>query len=105
LAIRIATYDQVAELRLADLYYKAKGSPDAIEARRTVLGLGIGKHVLVKYGNGRKIRGKIEMIDRDHFAVLPDHQSSSLQVSYDDTWQLNRTSAGLLRCSLGLRLS
>jgi small nuclear ribonucleoprotein (snRNP)-like protein len=80
-------YDQVAELGLTDLYYKAKGSPDAAEARRTVVGLGIGKHVLVKYGSGIKIRGTIEMIDTDHFAVLRDHQSTSLQVSYDDTWQ------------------
>jgi small nuclear ribonucleoprotein (snRNP)-like protein len=79
-------YDQVAELRLTDLYYKAKGGPDATEARRTVLGLGIGKHVLVKYRNGMKIRGTIEMIDTDYFAVLGDHQSTSLQVSYADTW-------------------
>jgi hypothetical protein len=42
---------------------------------------------LVKYGSGIKIRGTIEMIDTDHFAVLRDHQSTSLQVSYDDTWQ------------------
>jgi small nuclear ribonucleoprotein (snRNP)-like protein len=79
-------YDQVAELRLTDLYYKAKGGPDATEARRTVLGLGIGKHVLVKYRNGMKIRGTIDMIDTDYFAVLGDHQSTSLQVSYADTW-------------------
>jgi len=93
-------YDQVSELRLTDLYYKAKGDPEAIEARRTVVGLGIGKHVLVKYGNGRKIRGTIEMIDTDHFVVLGDHQSTSLQVSYDDTWQaqpnLSRTAKMLI---------
>src|SRR5262249_57042081 len=29
-------YDQIAELRLADLYYKAKGNPDPTQARRTV---------------------------------------------------------------------
>src|SRR5262245_34152290 len=93
-------YDQVAELRLTDLYYKAKASPNTTEARRTVVGLGIGKHVLVKYGNGRKIRGTIVMIDTDHFALLPDHQFTSLQVFYDDTWQaqpnLSRTAKMLI---------
>ena len=93
-------YDQIAELRLADLYYKAKGGPDPTQARRTVVGLGIGKHVLVKYGNGKKVRGTVEMIDAGHFTVLTDHQSSSLQVSYDDTWQaqpnLSRTTKMLI---------
>src|SRR5262245_32197839 len=38
----VIAYDQIAELRLVDLYYQAKGSPDPTEARRTVVGLGVG---------------------------------------------------------------
>jgi hypothetical protein len=52
-------YDQITELRLADLYYKAKGTPHPTEARRA-----------------------------HHFTLLPDHQSASLQLSYDDAWQV-----------------
>jgi small nuclear ribonucleoprotein (snRNP)-like protein len=53
-----------------------------------VVGLGTGKHVLVKYGSGRKVRGTVEMIDAHHFTLLPDHQSASLQLSYDHAWQV-----------------
>jgi ribosome maturation factor RimP len=93
---RSVSYNQVAELKLADIYYKANGFPDPIEARRTVEGLGNSKHVMVKLGDGRKVHGLIKAINADHFTLQPDHQQTLLQIAYNDTWQvepnLSRTS-------------
>jgi hypothetical protein len=85
---RSLSYNQIAELKLADVYYKAKSAPDPVEARRTVVGLGIGKHVMAKNGRGIEVHGNIQEINADYFTVLPDHQRVSLQISYDDTWQV-----------------
>ena len=76
------------KLKLADVYYRADGRPDPIEARRTVVGLGIGKHVMVKLEGGRKVHGNIETIEADHFTLLPDQQATALPIAYGDIWQV-----------------
>ena len=85
---RTLPYNQIAELKLADVYYRADGRPDPIEARRTVVGLGIGKHVMVKLGGGRKVHGNIETINAAHFTLLPDQQATALPIAYGDIWQV-----------------
>jgi len=45
-------YDQVAQLKLAKVTYKAKGQPDAVEAKRVATGLGVGHHIMVKTTEG-----------------------------------------------------
>lgn len=77
-------YDQVAQLKLAKLTYKAVGQPDPAEARRVVLGLGAGHHVQVKTTAGKEYHGNIQAIDPDSFTILCDHQTASVQIAYND---------------------
>jgi ribosome maturation factor RimP len=82
------SYDQIAELKLAAVYYKTKTKPDPVEARRTVVGLGVGKHVMARNGRGIEVHGNIQEINADYFTVLADHQQVPLKIAYTDTWQV-----------------
>ena len=79
---RRLTYDQVARVMLASLVYRASGVPDPIAAGRVVAGLGVGHHIVVKTTEGREYHGNIQMIGEDHFAMVPDHQTASVQIAY-----------------------
>jgi len=81
-------YDQVAQLKLAKLTYKATGQPNLAEARRVVLGLGVGKHIQVKTAAGKEYHGLIVAIEEGGFAVMPDKQSAPVQIAYSDVVQL-----------------
>lgn len=81
-------YDQVARLKLAKLTYKAVGQPDPAEARRVVLGLGVGKHIMVKTAAGKEYHGNIQAVDADFFTILPDQQMAPVQLAYADVLQL-----------------
>ena len=87
-APRRVAYDQVAQLKLAKLTYKAAGQPDPAEARRVVLGLGVGKHIMVKTAAGKEYHGLIVAIEEAGFAVMPDKQSVPVQIAYSDVLQL-----------------
>lgn len=78
---RIA-YEQVARVTPASLVYRASGSPDPIAASRVVAGLGAGHHIVVKTTDGREYHGNIQVIGEDHFVMVPDHQTASVQISY-----------------------
>ena len=77
-------YDQVAQLKLAKLTYKAGGQPDAVEARRVVLGLGVGHHIQVKTTAGKEYHGNIQEIGSDLLTLLPDHQTAPVQIAFAD---------------------
>ncbi len=79
---RRITYDQVARVTLARLVYRASGAPDPIAASRVVAGLGAGHHIVVKTTDGKEYHGNIQMIGEDHFVVVPDHQTASVQIAY-----------------------
>ena len=81
-------YDQVAQLKLAKLTYKAAGQPDPAEARRVVLGLGVGKHIMVKTAAGKEYHGLIVAIEDGGFAVMPDKQATPVQIAYSGVVQL-----------------
>jgi len=85
---RRVAYDQVAQLKLAKLTYKAGGQPDPTGARRVVLGLGVGKHIMVKTAAGKEYHGLIVAIEDGGFAVMPDKQATPVQVAYSDVLQL-----------------
>lgn len=78
---RIA-YDQIARVTLARLVYRASGAPDPIAASRVVAGLGAGHHIVVKTTEGNTYHGNIQMIGEDHFVMVPDHQTASVQIAY-----------------------
>ena len=81
---RHIAYSQVTEVKPVRLSYRAKGQPDAVEARRTVLGLGVGHHIQVKITTGKEYHGKIQTIDTDAFTMLPDRQTSAVQISFSE---------------------
>jgi ribosome maturation factor RimP len=87
-APRRVAYDQVAQLKLAKLTYKAAGQPDPAEARRVVLGLGVGKHIMVKTAAGKEYHGLIVAIEDGGFAVMPDKQATPVQIAYGDVLEL-----------------
>jgi len=79
---RRINYDQVARVALANLVYRATGVPDPIAASRVVMGLGAGRHIVVKTSEGKEYHGNIQVIDEDHFVLVPDHQIVSVQIAY-----------------------
>jgi ribosome maturation factor RimP len=81
-------YAEVAELKLAKNLYRATGQPDALAAMRVVEALGVGRHAVVKTTAGQEYHGNIQVIDRDQFTLLPDHQSQPVQIAYSDVQQV-----------------
>ena len=77
-------FDQIGQLKSARRSYKAKGSIDAQEARRAVVGLGVGQHIMVKFDGDKELHGFIKTIGMDRFSILPDHQSAPVEVAYND---------------------
>ena len=84
---RHIAYNNVNEVKLAKLTYRAKGTPDPVLARRVVLGLGVGRHVQVKTTTGKEYHGNIQAADPDSFTMLPDQQTAPVQVAYSDVVQ------------------
>jgi ribosome maturation factor RimP len=75
-------YNQVARVNLARLVYRATGVPDPIAVSRVVEGLSVGHHIVVRTTEGQEYRGNIQVISREHFVIMPDHQTTSVQIAY-----------------------
>ena len=82
------TYDQVTQLTLAKVTFKAKGQPDAAEAKRVAAGLGIGHHIVVKTADGKEYHGRVVALDEHSLTMLPDHAAAPVQVGYNNVQQL-----------------
>jgi len=82
-AARRIAYDQVAQLRLAERAYRAKGETDPDAARRVVVSLGVGRHAVVKFG-GLELHGNIQAIAADDFTLLPDRATVPVRISYSE---------------------
>lgn len=85
---RQVAYDQITQLSLAKLTYRASRQSDPAEAKRVVAGLGVGRHIMVKTVAGQEIHGNIQAIESDRFTMLPDHQKATVQIAYSDITQL-----------------
>ena len=81
-APRHIAYNNVNEVKLAKLKYRAKGVPDAVEARRVVLGLGVGHHIQAKITAGKEYHGNIQIIGTDSFTMLPDREAAPVQIAF-----------------------
>ncbi len=81
------TYAQVAQLKLAKNTCKSKGPVEVDEARRVVVGLGVGRHIMVKTTAGEEYHGNIQAIGVDSFTMLPDRQTESVQIAYNEILQ------------------
>lgn len=82
-------YEQVAQLEYARSTYNNKShSVNAEEVRRVAVGLGMGRHIIVKTMAGKEYHGNIQAIGLESFTILPDQQTMSLQVGYNETTQI-----------------
>ena len=81
-------YAEVAELKLAKNLYRATGQPDPLAALRVVEALGVGRHAVVKTNAGQEYHGNIQAIGQDQFTLLPDHQTTLVQIAYSDVQQV-----------------
>ena len=91
---RHIAYSQVTEVKRAKLVYRAKGQPDAREARRTVLGLGVGRHIQVKTTTGNSYHGNIQTIATDTFTMLPDRQTTSVEIAFAQVQYVEQNVSG-----------
>jgi hypothetical protein len=66
------------------------GSPDADDARRVVMDLGVGHYVAIKLHSGKTVRGYIGEIVDDHFVVLSERAGFPTNILYGDVRQLRR---------------
>jgi hypothetical protein len=83
-------YDQVTGMMLTRHRYRASGHPDPAEARRVVLALGVGKHVVVNATGGREVHGLIQSIEPGSFSVIPDKQIAPVSFAYDDVQHVEK---------------
>lgn len=70
--------------------YKAEDTPDPVAAKRMVVQLGVGEHIMVKVSPTEKVRGRILEVHDDHFVIQPDGQTATLKVPYDSIWKVNK---------------
>jgi ribosome maturation factor RimP len=87
---REIAYNQLQNVRYPKRGYKAEDAPDAAAAKRMVVQLGVGEHIMVKVSPAQKVRGHIREIHDDHFVVAPDGQKETLQVPYSSVWKVNK---------------
>ena len=64
-ASREITYNELDKLSYPKRGYKAEDNPDAAAAKRMVVQLGIGEHIMVKVSPTQEVRGHIRQIDND----------------------------------------
>ncbi len=89
-ASREITYNELDKLSYPKRGYKAEDNPDAAAAKRMVVQLGIGEHIMVKVGPTQQVRGHIRQIDNDYFVIQPDGQTQTLQVPYNNILKVNK---------------
>jgi ribosome maturation factor RimP len=70
--------------------YKTEDIPDAVAAKRMVVQLGVGEHIMVKVSPTEKVRGHIVAIQDDEFAILPDGEKSPRNVPYSSIHKVNK---------------
>jgi hypothetical protein len=82
-------YDEVAQVKFGERAYHARKAADPVEARRLALSLGVGRHAVVKF-SGRELHGRIQTIGADTFTLLPDHETTPVQIAYRDVDYLEK---------------
>jgi len=87
---REIAYDELRKVNYPKRGYKAEGHPDPAAAKRMVVQLGAGEHIMVQTGPDTKLRGHIREIYDDHFVILPDNQNAAVQVPYNSILKVNK---------------
>jgi ribosome maturation factor RimP len=87
---REIAFSELEKVRYPKGGYKADTAPDPAAAKRMVVQLGVGEHIMVKVSPTEKVRGHIRAINEDHFLVQPDGQTANLSVPYNSVWKVNK---------------
>ncbi len=77
-------YGDVRQLKLATRRYTAHDHPDPSAARRVVMALGVGHHIVVNPSGEKAIHGNIQSIDTEGFTVVPDNAAKPVTIAYSD---------------------
>jgi len=70
--------------------YKSEGAQDPDAAKRMVVQLGVGEHIMVQVGPTRKLRGHIREIRNDGFLLQPDGEAATVPVAYNSILKVNK---------------
>jgi ribosome maturation factor RimP len=89
-APREIAFNDLKKVRYPKRGYKAEAAPDGAAAKRMVVQLGVGEHIMVKVSPTEKVRGHIRAIQDDHFLIQPDGQTDTMAVPYDSIWKVNK---------------
>jgi len=89
-ASREISYSDLDKLSYPKRGYKTEGTPDPAAAKRMVVQLGVGEHIMVKVSPTQKVRGHIREINSDYFVVQPDGQTQIVQVPYNNILKVNK---------------
>ena len=89
-ASREIAYNELNRLSYPKRGYKAESNPNAAAAKRMVVQLGVGEHIMVQVGPTQKVRGHIREINHDYFVIQPDGQTQTLQVPYSNILKVNK---------------
>jgi ribosome maturation factor RimP len=83
-------FQQLQSLRYPKRGYQTKDAPDPVAAKRMVVQLGVGEHIMVKVSPTQKVRGHIRDIQDNYFVIQPDGQADTRQVPYSSIWKVNK---------------
>ena len=72
------------QLKLSGRGYTAQEHPDPQDARRVVLALGVGQHIVVNPKGARAVHGNIHSIDSEQFTLIPDHAAGPVTIAYNE---------------------
>ena len=89
-APREIAYSDLKNLNYPKRGYKTDSTPDPVVAKRMVVQLGVGEHIMVKVSPTEKVRGHIREIHDNHFVIQPDGQSQGREVPYDSIHKVNK---------------
>src|SRR5579859_7995129 len=77
-------YGEVRQLKLGSRRFTAHQAVEPEAARRVVVALGVGQHIMVNPKGAPAIHGNIQAIDADQFTVIPDHSTAPVTIAYND---------------------
>ena len=82
-APREIAYTELANVNYPHRGYKVEGVQDPIAAKRMIVQLGVGEHIMVKTPTD-KTHGHIRQINGDHFLVQADGETTTRQIAYSE---------------------
>ena len=68
--------------------------PDVVGVERVVRALGVGERIVVTDVSARQIRGSIQTIGQDRFAVVPNGQTTPVEIAFSEVRAVQKKPLG-----------